>query len=40
MKLGIHPDYHQTLFVDSSSGKEWVAFSTMRSGEKRDVDGT
>jgi len=40
MKMGIHPDYHQTLFVDSASGKEWVAFSTMRSGEKRDVDGT
>lgn len=39
MKMGIHPDYHKTLFVDTSTGKEWVAFSTMRSGEKREVDG-
>ncbi len=39
MKMGIHPAYQKVLFVDSSSGQEWTAFSTMRSGEKRDVDG-
>jgi len=39
MKMGVHPDYHKVLFVDSSSGQEWVAFSTMRSSEKREVDG-
>ncbi len=39
MKMGVHPDYHKVLFIDSSNGTEWVAFSTMGSGEKREVDG-
>jgi large subunit ribosomal protein L31 len=39
MKMGVHPDYHKVLFVDSSSGEEWVAFSTQNTSEKRAVDG-
>lgn len=40
MKMGVHPDYHKVLFIDSSSGEEWVAFSTQNTSEKREVDGT
>jgi len=39
MKMGVHPDYHKVLFIDSSSGEEWVAFSTQNTSEKREVDG-
>ncbi len=39
MKKGIHPDYHNVLFVDTATGNEWVTRSTMTSAEKRDVDG-
>ncbi len=39
MKMGVHPQYHPVLFVDSSSGEEWVSYSTMRSPESRDIDG-
>ena len=39
MKTGVHPDYHKVLYVDTSNGKEWVAYSTMHSAEKREVDG-
>ena len=39
MKAGVHPDYHKVLFIDSSSGEEWVSFSTMTSNDKREVDG-
>ena len=39
MKPEIHPDYHEVLFVDSATGKEWVTRSTMTSREKREVDG-
>jgi large subunit ribosomal protein L31 len=27
------------LFIDSSNGKEWFSYSTLGSGETRDVDG-
>ena len=40
MKAGVHPDYHKVLFVDSSSGEEWVSYSTMTSNDKREHDGT
>ncbi|HET6583746.1 MAG TPA: type B 50S ribosomal protein L31 [Nannocystaceae bacterium] len=40
MKAGVHPDYHKVLFIDSSSGEEWVSFSTMTSNDKREVEGT
>ena len=39
MKKGIHPDYHKVLFVDTATGNEWVMRSTVKSAEKRDVDG-
>ncbi len=39
MKKGIHPDYHNVLFVDTATGNEWVTRSTVTSNEKRDVDG-
>ena len=35
MKMGVHPEYHKVLFVDSSTGDEWMSFSTMGSAEKR-----
>jgi large subunit ribosomal protein L31 len=39
MKSGVHPDYHRVLFVDASTGDEWVSFSTMTSSDRREVDG-
>jgi large subunit ribosomal protein L31 len=39
MKDGIHPNYHNVLFIDSATGDEWVTRSTMTSNEKREVDG-
>ncbi len=39
MKQGIHPKYNSVLYIDSSTGTEWSAMSTMTSGETRDVDG-
>lgn len=39
MKEGIHPDYHDVIFVDSATGKEWTTRSTAKSKETRDVDG-
>lgn len=39
MKPGVHPDYHKVLFLDTSSGDEWVSYSTQTSHETRDVDG-
>ena len=39
MKADIHPDYHKVIFVDMSTGTEFVTRSTMTSSETRDVDG-
>lgn len=39
MKTDIHPDVHPVIFVDTSSGVEFVTTSTMKSEETRDVDG-
>jgi large subunit ribosomal protein L31 len=39
MKPDIHPDYHKVLYVDTSTGDEWVSRSTITSGETREVDG-
>jgi large subunit ribosomal protein L31 len=39
MKSDIHPDYHNVLFVDSATGKEWVTRSTLTTKETRTVDG-
>ena len=40
MKEGIHPDYHDVIYFDGATGKEWSGRSTMTSKETRDVDGT
>jgi large subunit ribosomal protein L31 len=39
VKPEIHPKYHEVLFVDSATGKEWVTRSTMTSSETREVEG-
>jgi large subunit ribosomal protein L31 len=39
MKKDIHPDYHKVLFVDTSTGKEWVSRSTITSDKTKEVDG-
>lgn len=39
MKMGIHPEYHKVLFLDTSTGDEWTSFSTLRSNETKEVDG-
>ena len=40
MKEGIHPDYHDVIYVDTATGVEWAGRSTMTSKETREVDGT
>lgn len=39
MKNDIHPTTHPVVFVDTSSGVEFVTTSTMTSEETRDIDG-
>ena len=39
MKEGIHPEYRKVLFVDVSTGKEWVSRSTVTSKHTKEVDG-
>ena len=39
MKEGIHPEYHDVIFVDSATGTEWQSRSTVKSGETRTIDG-
>jgi large subunit ribosomal protein L31 len=39
MKMGVHPDYHKVLFVDTSTGDEWTSFSTLTSSETKEVNG-
>ena len=39
MKKDTHPDYHKVVFVDTSTGKEFVTRSTLTSKLKRTVDG-
>ncbi len=39
MKSDIHPEYHPVVFVDLSSGYEFLTRSTMTSEERRTVDG-
>jgi large subunit ribosomal protein L31 len=39
VKEGIHPDYHKVLFVDVSTGKQWVSRSTVTSAQTQEVDG-
>jgi large subunit ribosomal protein L31 len=39
VKSAIHPEYHPVVFVDLSSGYEFLTRSTMTSEERRTVDG-
>ncbi|MEL6187997.1 MAG: type B 50S ribosomal protein L31 [Myxococcota bacterium] len=39
MRDGIHPQYGKVLFVDTSTGDEWVGFSTMSSKDVKSIDG-
>ena len=39
MKEGIHPEYRKVVFVDVSTGTEFVTRSTVRSDKTREVDG-
>ena len=39
MKEGIHPEYRRVLFVDVSTGDEWVSRSTTTSTQTKEVDG-
>lgn len=39
MKKDIHPKSNPVVFVDSSSGAEFIATSTLASDETRDIDG-
>ncbi len=39
MKADIHPDYHPVVFVDISTGEEYLTRSTLVSDERREIDG-
>lgn len=39
MKKGIHPDYHQVVFMDSATGAKFLAGSTVKSSETTDYEG-
>ncbi|GAA6236719.1 MULTISPECIES: type B 50S ribosomal protein L31 [Apilactobacillus] len=38
MKQGIHPEYHEVVFQDTSTGAKFVAGSTMNSSETIKMD--
>ncbi|TGD23289.1 type B 50S ribosomal protein L31 [Companilactobacillus suantsaicola] len=39
MKQGIHPEYHEVVFMDSSTGKKFLAGSTVQSKETTEFEG-
>ena len=39
MRNEIHPQYNKVLFLESSTGEEWVGVSTMSSADRREVNG-
>ncbi len=39
MKKGIHPKYHQVVFMDSATGFKFVSGSTKNSSETIDYEG-
>jgi large subunit ribosomal protein L31 len=39
MKKDIHPDYHKVVFVDTSTGTEFLTRSTLKSERTREIDG-
>lgn len=38
MRKGIHPDYHEVVFMDSSTGYKFIAGSTKTSAETIKMD--
>ena len=40
MKKNIHPKYHPTVFVDVSTGKQFLTRSTIKTGQTETIDGT
>ena len=39
MKQGIHPEYHEVVFMDSATGYKFVSGSTKTSNETVDFEG-
>ena len=39
MKKDIHPDYHPVLFIDHAANYEFVSRSTLKTNEKKVIDG-
>ena len=39
MKKGTHPEVNNVVFIDASTGDEFITRSTLTSGETRDIDG-
>ncbi|WP_125706620.1 type B 50S ribosomal protein L31 [Lacticaseibacillus daqingensis] len=39
MKQGIHPEYHQVVFMDSATGFKFISGSTKNSNETVEMDG-
>lgn len=39
MKEGIHPEYNPVVFVDATTGAEFISKSTTKSDTVRQIDG-
>lgn len=39
MRPGIHPNYQKVLYLDTSTGDEWVGYSSMESDERKAFEG-
>ncbi|MBL4683827.1 MAG: type B 50S ribosomal protein L31 [Nannocystaceae bacterium] len=39
MKKGVHPEYRKVLFLDTSTGDEWTAYSTLSSSDTKAHEG-
>lgn len=39
MKKGIHPDYHEVVFQDSSTGAQYLVGSTIKTNKTCEIDG-
>jgi large subunit ribosomal protein L31 len=39
VKKDIHPDYHPVLFIDHAANYEFVSRSTLKTNEKKVIDG-
>jgi large subunit ribosomal protein L31 len=39
VKKDIHPDYHPVLFIDHAANYEFTSRSTLRTNEKKVIDG-